>query len=180
LVQNIDFLVGIAHIAGIFVGFGALISTTRKGDVEVSQLSQVRSVVTVGLLVIVGALIPIGFDLYGFSGHILWFICSLIFFLLNWVVSILSLLHPENRELMITQMRGSPLKNVAFWLFLEVPLQASLILTIIGLYPVIEPALYTTALLFNLFEAAFALVQLVYLQGDQSNGERSSTRPPHI
>jgi hypothetical protein len=23
-------------------------------------------------------------------------------------------------------------------------------------------------------------VQLVYLQGDQSNGERSSTRPPHI
>jgi hypothetical protein len=161
LVQNIDFFVGIAHIAGVFIGFGALISATRKGEIEFSQLGGLRSVVTVGLVVIVAALIPIGFYQYGINGHILWFLCSLIFFLLNWAVMILVLRKPEYRELTTAQMRSSPVMFVFFWL-IELLLQVPLILTLLGLFPDLEPAFYTTALLSNLFEAVLALAQLVY------------------
>jgi hypothetical protein len=168
LIQNVEIFIGIAHIAGVFVGFAALISIIRRDEIELFRLSRIRAVVTIGLLVVVGALIPIGFDLYGFSGHILWFICSLIFLALNWLMGIMSLLDPDNREMMIAQMRDNPLRSVLFWLLFEFPLQISLILILLGLFPDIEHALYTTALFFNLFEAIFTLVQLVYSQGSSS------------
>ena len=180
MVQDVDIFVGIAHIAGIFVGFGALISLTRKNEVDVSQLGRIRSLVTTGLVVIVAALIPIGFNRFGVSGHNLWFFCSLIYLCLNWAVIILSLRNPENKKVIITQMRSSPVTTVIFFLLLEIPLQVPLILVLIGLYPDLEPALYTTSLFFNLFEAAVVLVQLVYLQVDQSSKKRSSARPVHI
>jgi hypothetical protein len=168
LIQNVEIFIGIAHIAGIFIGFAALISIIRRDEIEHFKLSRIRAVVQIGLLVVIGALIPIGFDLYGASGHILWFICSFIFLALNWLMGLLSILNPENREAMIAQMRNSPLKSILFWLLFEFPLQASLILIIIGLFPDIEHALYTTALFFNLFEAVYTLVQLVYSQGSSS------------
>ncbi|MFW9785727.1 MAG: hypothetical protein ACFFFB_25815 [Candidatus Heimdallarchaeota archaeon] len=77
-------------------------------------------------------------------------------------------------------MRSSPVTTVFFFLLLEIPLQVPLILVMIGLYPDLEPALYTTALFFNLFEAAVVLAQLVYLQVEGSSGKRSSERPLHI
>ena len=169
MVQDVGLFIGIAHIAGIFVAFGALISVTRKNEVEISQIGRIRSIVTIGLMVIVAALIPIGFNRYGVTGHNLWFFCSLIYLCLNWAVGILSLRNPENRKLMIAQMRSRPVKTMIFWLLFEIPLQVPLILALIGLYPDLEPAFYTTALFFNLFEAAFVLTQLVYSQIDRSS-----------
>ena len=164
MIENVEIFIGIAHIAGIFVGFEALIGVTHKKELE-----RIRSIVTTGLVVIIASLIPIGLESYGLNGHILWFWCSLLFFCLNWVVIILSLQKPENREVLKTQMRSNPVMAIFFWVLLEIPLQVPLILAIIGLFPDLEPAFYTTALLFNLFEAAFVLTQLVYTQADQSS-----------
>ena len=154
MTEDINLLVAIANIAGIFVGFGALISLTRRAEIDTLQLGLIRAVVTIGLVVIVAALIPIG----------LWLVCSLIFLVLIWVVIILSLRTRENRELMRRQTRSQPIMSAILWLFLEVPMQVPLVLAILGLYPDYEPAFYITALVFNLFEAAFILVQLVYSQ----------------
>jgi hypothetical protein len=156
--------IAIAEIAGVFVGFGALISVTRRGEIEPAQLARIRGLVTMGLGIIVAALIPVALNLYGFSDHTLWFISSIIFFSLNWGVIILSFRDPMNRELMKAETRSRPVFSVLFWLLLEGPFQVVLVLTILGLYPHLEPAFYTTALLFYLFQAAFALVQLVYSQ----------------
>jgi hypothetical protein len=164
LVQNVEIFIGIAHIAGIFVGFEALISVTHRKEV-----GRIRSVVTIGLMVIIASLLPIGFDSYGISGHYLWFWCSLIFFILNLVISILSLRNPDNRVALKSQMRSNPFMTILFFLLFEIPLQVPLILAILGLFPDLEYAFYLTALLFSLFEAAFVLAQLVYVQGDQSS-----------
>lgn len=164
MTQDVDLFAAIAEIAGVFVGFAALISVTRRTEIEASQLGQIRAVVTIGLVVIVAALVPVGLGRYGVTGHNLWFLCSLIFLVLIWAVIILSLRRPENRELTITQARASPVMAAFFWLLLEVPIQVPLILAVLGLYPDLEPAFYTTALVFNLFEAAFVLAQLVYSQ----------------
>jgi hypothetical protein len=169
LTQDFDLFVAIAEIAGVFVGFGALISVTRRNEIEVSQLGQLRAVVTIGLVVIVAALIPVGLGRFGLIGHDLWFWCSLIFFLLNWVVIIFSLRKAENRQLTLTRTRANPVSAVFFWLLLEVPLQVPLVLTLLGLYSDLEPAFYTTALVLNLFEAAFVLAQLVYSQVSTTN-----------
>jgi hypothetical protein len=47
---------------------------------------------------------------------------------------------------------------------LELPVQVPLILSVLGIRPDLQPAFYLTALVFNLFEAAFVLAQFVYLQ----------------
>lgn len=162
--QDINLFVAIAEIAGVFVGFGALISVTRRNEIEAFQLGQIRAVVTIGLVVIVAALIPVGLGRYGVTGHDLWLVCSLSFLFLIWVVTIFSLRKPENRELMIIRTRTNPVTAVFFWFLLEVPMQVPLVLAVLGLYPDLEPAFYTTALVLNLFEAAFVLAQLVYSQ----------------
>ncbi|MEJ2303905.1 MAG: hypothetical protein P8Y14_20445 [Anaerolineales bacterium] len=161
---EIDLFIAMAEIAGVFVGFGALISVTQHSEIEADQLGQIRAVVTIGLVVMVAALIPIGLDRYHLSSHNLWFVSSLVFLVISWAVIVLSLRRPENRQLMIAQARSSPMKAMFFWLLLELPVQIPLLLILLGPWPDLEPAFYLTTLVFNLFEAAFVLAQLVYSQ----------------
>lgn len=153
-----------AEIAGVFVGFGALISVTRRSEIEAAQLGQIRAVVTIGLVVMVAALVPVGLDRYHLTGRVLWFVSGLVFLVISWAVNVLSLRLPENRQLVFSQARSSPLSAAFFWLLLELPVQIPLILILLGPWPDLDPAFYLTALVFNLFEAAFVLAQLVYSQ----------------
>ena len=167
--QDIELFIAIAEIAGVFVGFGALISLTRKNTIDFAQLGRLRGVVSVGLVVIVAALIPVGISLYGVTGHDLWLVCSIIFLFLVWAQIVLSLRKSEYRQLLTKQTLDSPLVSMFFWILLEAPIHISLVLAIIGIYPDLEPAFYTTALLFHLFEATFLLVQIVNYQMKPSN-----------
>lgn len=161
---EVDLFLAIAEIAGVFVGFGALISVTRRSEIGAAQLGQIRAVVTAGLVVIVAALIPVGLDRYHLTGHELWFVSSLAFLVISWAVIVLSLRRAENRTLMLRQMQTRPTQALFFWVFLEVPVQVPLVLAALGVRHDLEPAFYLTALVFNLFEAAFVLVQFVYSQ----------------
>jgi hypothetical protein len=161
---DVELFIAIAEIAGVFVGFGALISLTRKNAIDFPQLGRLRGVVSVALVVIVAALIPVGISRYGITGHDFWLICSIIFLFLVWAQILLSLSKSEYRQLLTKQTRVSPIVSMFFWLLLEAPIHVSLVLTIIGIYPDLEPAFYTTALLFHLFEATFLLVQIVNYQ----------------
>ena len=166
MIQDIELFIAIAEIAGVFVGFGALISLTRRNEIEASQLGRLRAVVSIGLVVVVAALIPVGVSRYGVTDHTLWLMCSLIFLGLLWAMSILSLRQPENRKLVTNQAREGPVRSVFFWILLEAPIHVSLILIATGVYPDHEPALYLTALLLHLFEAAYILAQLVHTQAE--------------
>ncbi|MFX0079379.1 MAG: hypothetical protein ACFE8O_09075 [Candidatus Hermodarchaeota archaeon] len=163
---DLPLFIAIAEIAGIFVGFGALIGVTRPNEIAAPQLARIRGLVTVGLTLITASFIPVALSLYGVIDHPLWFMSSLIFYSLNWVVMILSFRDPVNRELMKTETQTRPVISILFWVLLEAPLHIVLILTMLGLFPLLEPAFYTTALLFYLFQAAFALVQVVYSQAE--------------
>lgn len=162
--NELDLFIALAEIAGVFVGFGALISVTRRSEIQPVQLGYIRAVVTIGLVVIVAALIPVGLDRYQLTGRNLWFISSLAFLAISWAVNILSLRRPENRQLTLAQARSSPTRAIFFWLLLELPIQIPLFLAVFGVRPDLDPAFYLTALVFNLFEAAFVLAQLVYSQ----------------
>jgi hypothetical protein len=163
LVQDVVLFVTIAEIAGVFVGFAALISVTRRADIDASQLGQIRAVVTIGLMVVVAALIPVALSAYDLTGHALWVVASLIYLVLNWTVIVLALRRPENRRLAAAQARTTPMAAVFFWL-LEIPIQVPLLLVVFGVNRDLDAAFYLTALVFHLFEAALVLAQLVYSQ----------------
>ena len=158
---DVHLFITIAEIAGIFVGFGALIGVTRRTTIDTSILWRIRGLVSMGLVVIVYSLIPIGLSRYGITGHGLWFTCSLIFFLLNWAFAIFTWRKGVVRIILFNE-GTSRLISWSFWLLFEVPIQVSLILILFGFFPDLEPGLYTTALFFSLFECAFILSQLVY------------------
>lgn len=163
MIEDLVLFVTVAEIAGVFVGFAALISVTRRSDIETSQLAQIQAVVTSGLLVVVAALIPVGLGFYGVEGHGLWVASGLIYLVLNWVVIAFALQRSSNRELARAQARRNPLGAAFFW-SLELAIQVPLLLIVIGANRDLDVAFYMTALVFHLFEAAFILTQLVYAQ----------------
>lgn len=161
--EDVVLFVTIAEIAGVFVGFAALISVTRRSEIEASQLGQIRAVVTIGLMVVVAALIPVALSAYDLAGHALWVVASVVYLGLNWAVIYLALRRPENRRVAAAQARSTPVMAVFFWL-LEIPIQVPLLLVVFGVNPEVDAAFYLTALVFHLFEAALVLAQLVYAQ----------------
>ena len=82
MIHDVELFIALAEIAGVFVGFGALISLTRKKTIEFFQLGRLRGVVSIGLVVIVASLIPVGISRYGIISHDLWLICSIVFLFL--------------------------------------------------------------------------------------------------
>ncbi len=163
--QDTALLTAMAEIAGVFVGFGALISVTRRMEIEAAQLRLIRAVVTIGLVVVVAALMPVGLARYGIVQEYLWRVSSLIFLLLIWSVILLSLRNRGNRQSGNSRTQAGVLTTLFFWLLLEVPMQIPLILAVLDVFPELNTAFYITALVLNLFEAAFVLAQFVYAQG---------------
>jgi hypothetical protein len=76
----------------------------------------------------------------------------------------------EAREHLFAEAKSSPVAATFFWLCLEIPIQLPLVLVLLGSFPDLEPAFYTTALVINLVEAAFVLAQVVFSQAAQSYG----------
>ena len=170
--------IAIAEIAGVFVGFGALISVTRRSDVEPAHLGSIRAVVTAGLTVVARGLDPGGPGELRIEGRTLWFVSSLAFLGLSWAIIGLSLRAGANRQLVANLAKTQPGSSLFFWLVLELPIQVPLIVAVLGLFPDAEPALYVTALAFNLFEAAFVLAQFVYSQGGTADtSDRNKSAP---
>lgn len=176
MIEDLELLLVIAEITGVFVGFGALIGLSRPRDVDASQVVHVRGVVSIGLTVFVVALLPVLLNRYGVEGHALWFVCSLIYLVLNWGSLIQGFREPESRAVATTQARARPFRTLFFWLLLEVLVQGPLYLILLGLSPDLGSALYTTALLFNLFEGVFMLAQLVYGHVTPSDTDHT----PHV
>ncbi len=57
--QDADLFMELAGIAGVFVGFGALISVRAGGARDAFEIAYMRGVVSFGLLTIVAALAPV-------------------------------------------------------------------------------------------------------------------------
>lgn len=168
LVDSFDLFVSLAEISGIFVGFGALIGIGRRSEIERTELGAVRGVVTVGLVVLVAALIPVLITSFGIEGQSLWRLTSLLFLVIIWVVIALPLRSARSRDEFLAAQKASPIAAAFFWLVLEASIQLPLIFNVIGLRPDLAPAFYTTALVINLAEAAFLLAAVVLTDRETS------------
>lgn len=167
--EDVVLFLTLAEIAGVFVGFAALISVTRRESVDESQLAPIRALVTSGLLVVVAALFPVGLGFYGVEGRSLWVTSALVYLVLNWALIGSALQRSANREQARLQLRQSPFGAAVFW-SLELAIQVPLVLVVVGVRSDLEVAFFVTALLVHLFEAALILAQFVYARSGRHLG----------
>ena len=162
--QDVDLLVQLAGIAGVFVGFGALISVRSGGPSEAHEVAYIRWVVSIGIWVVIAALAPVIVSRYDIADHDLWLVCSLVALVL-WLSLLLGDARtPESRESVAATPRAMIVAGTIASLLLAVPMIGALALVVLGLLPAQEPALYLTAVALGLFMGAFTLLWLVFSQ----------------
>ena len=163
--QDAELLLSLAGIAGVFVGFAALISVRSGGASAAHEVTFIRWVVSLGVWVVIAAIAPIIVSRYGISGHELWLVCSLLAAALFWGLRIVTIRTPEHRAVEAPLTRAETARELLLMLAFEVPWLIALILVVLGLFPDQEPALYLAAVALILFEAAYFLVSLVLSLG---------------
>ena len=67
--QDADLFMELAGIAGVFVGFGALIAVRSAGASGALEVAYTRGVVLMGLLAVAAALAPVTFGRYDLDEH---------------------------------------------------------------------------------------------------------------
>ena len=164
-----ELLIPLAEIAGVFVGFGALIAVRSAATSETHELVYIESVVSMAIWVVIAALVPVIVGGYGVTGHALWVVCSLLALVLFAAIIIVVRRTPEHRAEADATWGAIPVMRLAvvfgstIWLPIA-SIAVALVLVVVGLFPDQEPALYVTAVSLGLFEAGFLLLVLVFWQ----------------
>ncbi len=169
--QDVDLFLSLAEIAGVFIGFGALISVRSGGPSEAGEVSGMRWVVSLGIWVVIAALAPVIVHRYDIAGHELWLVCSLLALVLFAVMFAVNALSPENLAERAATFAATP-RATAMVVVQAVPtvwlptasIVLALALVVLGLFADQEPALYLTAVAVGLFGAALSLLLLVFSQ----------------
>jgi hypothetical protein len=161
--QDPDLFMELAAIAGVFVGFGALIAVRSGGTTDVFEVAWMRGVVSIGLLAVLAALAPVVISRYGLGEHEVWALSSVLFFV-GWIGAFLiNNLSPEARAEGADPVRRSvKIVRLAVW----VPSMAFLFLApigiVLGLAPDFEEAIYFTLVALAVAWCSIALLMLVF------------------
>jgi len=162
--QDADLFMELAGIAGVFVGFGALISVRAGGASDAFEIAYMRGVVSFGLLTIVAALAPVTLGRYDLAEHQVWALSSVVVVVGLIAVTVLNALTPEYRDETATATRSRWLRMLAMGAVAVLMLAAALapLVIILGLAPGYEAALFFTAVVVILLFDALQLLQLVF------------------
>ena len=162
MVDN-ETLMHVAEIAGVFVGFGALIGVRSEATRDV-EVMMIRQIVLSGIVVVVTALFPVMLGAFGVTGRCRWATSAGVFLVLWWGSGILNQWDLERTRVLAAITRRARLRmeipSVPIWAFMNI----TLVMILTGRFVGQEPALYLAAIASNLFLTAGMLLYLVYLQ----------------
>jgi hypothetical protein len=165
--QDAELFLSLAEIAGVFIGFGALIAVRSGATMEVGEINDVRWVMTTAIWVVIVALLPVLISSYGVTGHQLWLVCAIVALALLIVMIVVFGRTSENRSEVAVSLATVPRARLAlvmgstFWLPFALVLLA-LALVVLGPLPDREQALYLTAVGLGLFMGALGLFVSVF------------------
>ena len=182
--QDTDLFMELAGIAGVFVGFGALIAVRSGGASGREEVAGVRGVVSMAALTIVAALAPVTLSRYELTEHEVWALSAMLV-LVGLVVMIGAMARtPEYRgnwsaEIEATRMAQRPRWLVAVegaaYVLSMLAWVAIPIIVVLGVAPDLEAALYFTVVVLSLAMAGWTLLGLVYLQrGPSAEPDRAA------
>jgi hypothetical protein len=173
--QDTELFLSLAEIAGVFVGFGALIAVRSGGAMQVGEINDIRWVVTTAIWVVIAALAPIVVSSYGATGHELWLACGLLAIVFLLVMTAVYSVTPENRveraDIMANTSRAFIVAVMVptFWAPFVLVLLA-LVGVVLGLFPTHERALYLTAVALGLLMSALMLFVGVFWPRRRTDG----------
>jgi hypothetical protein len=178
--QDTELFLSMAEIAGVFVGFGALIAMRSGGAREPQEVAPMRVVVGFGMLTVIAALAPVTLGRYDLGDHEVLALSSV---LVAIVFGVLLLVHgrsPEYREARAIVMPTHPanqtaLENVA-WLLIIGASAIAVVAIVLGVAPELEAALYFTVVVLLLVIAAWTLLWLVFMQ----RGPQTASGPAEL
>jgi hypothetical protein len=153
-----------AEIAGVFVGFGALISMRSARPADLHDVVYLRGLLVVGVGVVVNALLPITVSRYGVQDHALWRSCALAALTLWVTLVIVYWRTPDSKAFSKEAERIDKLFPVV-GLPLHLTIAGSFLLIILGVHPGIDEALSVTALTAGVIFAGYTLLVMVMSQG---------------
>ncbi len=160
--QDADLFMELAGIAGVFVGFGALIAVRSGGASDVFEVAWMRGVVSIGLLAVLTALAPVVISRYGLTDHEVWTLSSVLFLVGFVGVFAVGNLSPEAR--VADDPIPTSIKAIRFavWAPSMAVLFLAPIAMALGVAPVREEALYFTLVALALFWCGIGLLTLVF------------------
>jgi len=160
--EHTDLFMELAGIAGVFVGFGALIAVRSGGASDAFEVAWMRGVVSVGLVAVLAALAPVVISRYGLTEHEVWALSSIVFLVGFIGVFALNNLSPEARVADEGIRKGILVVRFAIWLPTMIVVFLAPIAIVLGVAPVPEGALYFTLVVLALLLCAIALLMLVF------------------
>ena len=167
--QDAELFLSLAEIAGVFVGFGALIAVRSGGPSEPTEVTPMRAVVGMGLLAVVAALAPVTLGRYDLADHQVWALSSALA-LVGWLgLLAVSGRAPETRAAWAIEAAafrltpGEVVGTAAYVLYMMVLVLAPVII-MLGVALELEAALYFTYVVLILLGAGWSLLGLVLSQ----------------
>ena len=162
--QHAELFLSLAEIAGVFVGFGALIAVRSGGSARPAEVLFVSLLVLTGVQAIAMALVPVVIGGFDIPGHAVWASCSIVALAVFWVGQwVHERFSPERRAYISAAGLGArgrrewEVVGAVFWL----PMTVALALIVLGPVPDLEAALYVAAVVLIVLMDAELLLAMV-------------------
>jgi hypothetical protein len=162
--QDADLFLSLAGIAGVFVGFGALIRTRSGGASDAHEVAYMRAVVWMGLMTVIAALAPVTIGRYGLAAHHVWALSSVLVLVGYFGMVAFATRTPEVKADRAATSRTFRVVEGTASLLFAIPLILAPAAIVLGLLPELEAALYFTVVVLILLGAGFSLLELVFSQ----------------
>ena len=159
MTEDIDTLLTIAEIAGVFVGFAALVAVLAGRDRTQSRYDDaflLFHVVTTSVQVIAAALLPVALFRYGLSQSTVWQIASMPVFVLNWFVILLVNRVTQGYARTHSTRRAVSIAGWSLEPFYQIPL----LLCIVGVWQGLAPAFYLTSVVVGVLQVMVLFIGL--------------------
>jgi hypothetical protein len=173
VMADTELLIPLAEIAGVFVGFGALIAVRSGGPSEPLEVAPMRVMVSMGMLAVAGGLVPGALGRFDLTEHGVWALSSTLV-LAGWLaILVASLRTPEYRAGWAAEIEATKVGSRPRWLTMAeyavfVPYMLAVFFTpiiiVLGVQPDLEAALYYVAVVLLLLGAGWTLLGLVFAQ----------------
>jgi hypothetical protein len=162
--QDTELLLSLAEIAGVFVGFAALISVRSGGASDAHEVVYMRAVVWMAVMTVVAALAPVTLGRYGITEHQVFALSSVLVLVGYFGMVAFNVRTPEVKADQAASSRTFQVVEGAFSLLWAVVTILALVAIVLGLAPELEAALYSTVVVLILLGSAASLLELVYTQ----------------
>jgi hypothetical protein len=171
--QHTELFLSLAEIAGVFVGFGALISVRSGGASGRIEVGYTRGMVSSGVLTVVAALAPVTLGLFDLAEHQIWALSSALV-LVGLIVFVAGQARTAEYRANVaagveatraqSRSRWPAIVDTGAFVLYMIAVVLVPIVVLLGVAPELETALYFAVVVLILLGAAWLLLALVFSQ----------------